>query len=752
MTGRLARLGAAGFALCAGLGFLSGCSKTVQAFGYTDPGVSAGSFQLVAFDSCDGALAGLRSAAKAVVGPYGFTSGGMYGYGFAEDVKGVALPPVAAQAAGGAARDASPNQPAYSGTNTHEIGVDEPDLVKTDGRRIVTVSGGVLRVVDAASRRVTGRLDLVGSTDPGSGLRYATGDLLLYGDHALVLLHEGYGVLPGGIAVGGPGPAVQGDSGVAKPDAVPGQPDPVSPRSPTIQPISGPRLFLVDLAGTPRVLATYTMDGGLLDARQTGATARVVVRSYPRLVFPNQTTGTDAQRTAANQKVIDKAGAAEWLPRFEVTGGGSTKHGQVSCAAVSRPASYTGTNLLTVLTFQLDGSGLGDGSPVTIAAEGDTVYSNGDSLYIASDSRWRAMPMVAAGAGGTPPAATTEIYKFDTRSTGRPRYLAGGGVPGYLINQYALSDLDGKLRVATSQGQPWMDGGITSTAESGVYVLAESGKALRQIGHVGGLGRGERIYAVRFVGTVGYVVTFRQTDPLYTIDLHDPTKPTVVGELKINGYSAYLHPVGEGRLLGIGQDATSQGITTGSLVSLFDVSNPGTPRRLAHLQLAGAHSNAEFDPHAFLYWPATGLIVVPIQVYQSVIEVPAPDGGGATGSGGASGTGESSAGSAGGGSAPADGTTGKPATATTEVPAQPPTKTVPGPVQAPVIGALVLRRNGDQLIKVGFIEQPSGANPGYPAAITRSLMIGDTLWTVSDEGLMATDPGTLDRLATIRFS
>ena len=80
---------------------------------------------------------------------------------------------------------------------------------------------------------------------------------------------------------------------------------------------------------------------------------------------------------------------------------------------------------------------------------------------------------------------------------------------------------------------------------------------------------------MRFVGPIGYVVTFRQTDPLYTIDLRDPARPTVVGELKIPGYSAYLHPVDDGRLIGVGQDATDQGRVTGTQMSLFDVGEPG---------------------------------------------------------------------------------------------------------------------------------------------------------------------------------
>src|SRR5262249_36601897 len=151
---------------------------------------------------------------------------------------------------------------------------------------------------------------------------------------------------------------------------------------------------------------------------------------------------------------------------------------------------------------------------------------------------------------------------------------------------------------------PW---GGTGTAQSSVYVLHQQGGTLGQMGHVDGLGTGERIYAVRFVGPVGYVVTFRQTDPLYTVDLRDPAHPKVIGELKINGYSAYLHPVGDNRLIGIGQEADANGRVQGTQLSLFDVSDPAQPKRLAQYHVQFGHSEAEFDPHAFLYWPADKL-------------------------------------------------------------------------------------------------------------------------------------------------
>jgi uncharacterized secreted protein with C-terminal beta-propeller domain len=136
-----------------------------------------------------------------------------------------------------------------------------------------------------------------------------------------------------------------------------------------------------------------------------------------------------------------------------------------------------------------------------------------------------------------------------------------------------------------------------------------------QTGIVSGLGPGENIHSVRFMGSRAYVVTFRQTDPLYVVDLRNPAKPVVSGQLELTGYSAHLQPAGDGKLIGIGQEASASGRTQGTQISLFDVSDPAAPRRLARHFVEGGQSGAEWDPHALLYWPATRLLVVPVSQF-----------------------------------------------------------------------------------------------------------------------------------------
>ncbi|HEY5786180.1 MAG TPA: beta-propeller domain-containing protein, partial [Microlunatus sp.] len=155
--------------------------------------------------------------------------------------------------------------------------------------------------------------------------------------------------------------------------------------------------------------------------------------------------------------------------------------------------------------------------------------------------------------------------------------------------------------------------------EGMVTTLREQDGTLRRLGQVGGLGKkdNESIRAVRFIEGRGYVITFRQTDPLYVLDLRDAAAPKVLGELKIPGYSGYLHPVGKNLLLGVGQSGADANpdAQAGVQFSLFDISNPVSPRRIdTHTYGAGA-ATAEFDPKAFLYWQPRDLIIAPAEIY-----------------------------------------------------------------------------------------------------------------------------------------
>ncbi|MDH3193150.1 MAG: beta-propeller domain-containing protein, partial [Acidimicrobiia bacterium] len=169
------------------------------------------------------------------------------------------------------------------------------------------------------------------------------------------------------------------------------------------------------------------------------------------------------------------------------------------------------------------------------------------------------------------------------------------------------------LRVASTTTPNWWGWGGSSDSQSQVTVFEVTGGDLEQVGFVDGLGKTEQIYSVRFMGDTAYVVTFRQTDPLYVLDLSDVTDPTVTGELKIPGYSAYLHPAGEGRLLGVGQAGDEDGRTQGTQVSLFDVSDPNDPKLLDAVMIENAWSAVEGDHLAFTM--TEGVAYVPFEAW-----------------------------------------------------------------------------------------------------------------------------------------
>jgi uncharacterized secreted protein with C-terminal beta-propeller domain len=650
---------------------LSACTGT----GAVQPqlGRVAAALRLVEFDSCDEALEQLKRAAADYVSPYGL--GDMSAV--AEDL---AMPAagVEARSSGALGSDEAGAAPVpHSTTNTHEAGVDEPDLVKTDGRRIVSVIDGVLRVVDAENMELVGRLPFAGVQD---GWWYPS-QLLLSGERALVL---GYG--NGDIARRGA--AVGEDLMFAPPE--------------------GSTLILVDVSGPPRVVSELDLTGMYVDARQVGSVARIVLQSAPNLpwTYPSETASEKAS-LQANRGILANSTIDDWLPRYVRAEDGKRTEGRlVDCADVSHPQRYSGMSMLTVLTVDL-AAGLQADNSVAVVADGQTVYGTGSSLYIAATHFGFPMPIDVRAAVPAPDDPTTEIHKFDVSGSGKPEYVASGEVDGWLLSQYSMSEHDGHLRVATTRED--MSADPTSAdlppTDSQVVILADLGGRLTEVGKVGGLGKGEQIFAVRFIDAVGYVVTFRQVDPLYTLDLSDPRSPRVVGELKIPGYSAYLHPTGDDRLIGVGQDADEQGMTRGTQVSLFDVGDPAAPARLDTVVMPGGWSDAEHDPHAFLYWPDEQLVVLP--VWSEILAGAEP--------------------------APTDAK----------------------PFIAPAGGAMVLRIEDDSLVEVGGLTHVrSGAAVEYPAdpTIRRSLVIGETLWTLSSTGALASDINDLEEQAWVPFT
>ena len=581
--------------------------------------------------TCDEVLEDFRSFAPTVLrGNFGFG----VEEGFATSEMPVALEADDSAAAPGAATsDAASGESggraadgASSDTNTQEEGIDEPDTVENDGEFVYVVDQQELVILDGADAEVISRTELAS---------YGA-QILLSGDRLLAITGGGGGFIGGPMPVdaiaiddvvledvGGiepapaPAPEERSDGEIDEPIVEP-MPDPGRPIPTEPAPFNaGTVIQLLDVSdrSAPAVLETTEIEGSHVDTRVVDGVARIVVSSYPEppqlfdRAISNEQDMDDAIDDAVEGSSID-----DWLPSFRTTtatdgGAPSSIEGSlVECDDVLVPEVNAGIAETSVLRVDFD-EGFDPANTTTIVAQAGTVYASSSTLYVAA-TQW-----VQFDEQGSISSEdwSTAIHAFDLGGDGAATHVAAGEVPGSTLNQFSLSEYDGHLRIATTEGTPWDS---RNESESGVHVFQARGGELVEVGSVGGLGRTETIQSVRFMGPVGYVVTFRQTDPLYVIDLEDPTEPRNVGELKIPGFSSYLHPIGDGRLVGVGRDADLEGRDQGFLVSLFDVSDPTLPRQIqTHIE-PDAYSQAGNDPQAFLWWAPETAAILPIERYQ----------------------------------------------------------------------------------------------------------------------------------------
>jgi uncharacterized secreted protein with C-terminal beta-propeller domain len=467
-----------------------------------------------------------------------------------------------------------------TGTNDQEAGVDEPDVAKTDGHVVVRVDRGRLVTTDAS-----------GSTPRQlSSFRLPAGagtDLLLVDGHAIV----------------------SGASPVMVPLAVAPAPRPVpipSPQpEPRIMPLptTGSTLVVdVDLTDPahPRLVSDRTFGGQLVTMRQYGDAVRVVTDAgLPDLDFtvPRDSSARAQNRSLAhNRQVVLHSTIGDWLPSV-------TEHGAerplVDCSEVLHPQGYAGTGTLTVTGWDVTDPGVT--SSVAVTTDGDLVYSSTDRLYVATSQYRKAIrrPVGHDVPMGVmqPVRPTTEVHEFRLAGIGAS-YTASGSVAGSVRDRWSFDEHDGDLRVAVTRQA--RDG----RTDNGIVVLRDRDGRLVQVGAVHGLGRDEQIQSVRWFDDLAVLVTYRQLDPLFTVDLSDPAHPRVAGELEIPGFSGYLHPIGDHLLLGLGVDATRQGEPLGAQAAAFDIGDLAHPRQVDKVTFgSGSNLLAVSDPHAFTWLP-----------------------------------------------------------------------------------------------------------------------------------------------------
>lgn len=647
------------------------------------PTIREDSIGLHAFAGCDPLLDYFHAEAIATLEQYALLGGGGDDIDIAIGGAPQESPTLdRGDAAGGEDADG----PAFSNTNVQEPGIDEPDVVKTDGRHLYSVRNGYLLIHDAADLRELSRTAL-----PGQG-----GSLLVEGDRALVL----------GEIWGAPvedfteADAVRRDNGGKVVLSV---------------------FDLTDREAPVLVRRSY-IEGWLVAARLAGGTARVVVQSNPAelLAYDDRFAGLepggsggqtpqpvdpeggssagggsdgsagdeDAPEGGGAEPPAERPGPAEpavpaeqmgqipqaqvaeddwmapwraaigattiedWLPlAFEVAGETRRIERVVACDRVHRPGERAGFGLTSVISIDLARPEAARNDPAVVTGAG-VVYAGPAGLYVATPNHAGLFRAVAGrgdvavggeavdidepapdggedmpegdGMGSRGMALrvadddreATQIHRFDIADPAAPaRYEASGRVHGTPLNAFSLSEHAAHLRIATTE-RP-LDGGETVNH---LFVLGQTTDAdgdatLAITGQITDLAPTEQIYAARFAGERGFLVTFRQVDPLFTLDLSDPTRPAVVGELKVPGFSTYLHPLGADHLIGLGQAADEDGRVTGMQLSLFDVTDFAHPALAHALPLGDGWSDALYDHHAFTYWAPESLLMVPLNTW-----------------------------------------------------------------------------------------------------------------------------------------
>lgn len=446
----------------------------------------------------------------------------------------------------------------FADTNTRVEGIGEADRVKTDGKYLYVASFnsiiGLFKAEANGTLTLTGTIDCQYDVLQGRDPRYGNANLL-----------EFY---------------VAGDRLYALTTLWTYEEDWRLNKN-----LCGTLVYDISDRAAPALIREYWQDGTYLSSRVVGDSLLTVSDYYinenaETYTVENVIPGTYAR--ADGEKCLVEAA-------------------DIAVVNTAKPDSY-------VVVTKADLSDL-DRSPETavLFGGGCEVYCTADTLYIYNneynwntaftDMVWRAV------APGAAEETKTTVLSFDITAD-KPAFKAKGTVEGYLLNSWSLDAYNGYLRLAA-----------TKNDENVVYVLDEQ---MEQVGELKCIAPGEIIKSVRFMGDTAYVVTFVQTDPLFVIDLSDPTKPEIKGEVKLPGFSSYLHPAGEGLLIGIGSGGTEDGIDGSAKISLFDVSDPTAPAEIDNIIFENAWLTSEYK--AFVTVKADGSFLIPLEMYSNYYE------------------------------------------------------------------------------------------------------------------------------------
>jgi len=563
---------------------------------------------------------------------------------------GGALDSADSGAMGNAAPAPAQGEDSFSGTTVQEEGVDEADVVKTDGSYLYIIDslneGSVLRIVQVSP---SDQMAVVSETT----LQGYGRDLYLDGDKVVaVTTGGGYyffgfgGIAESGVAVGNEPVAAQTDPATEDNAAgtEPADAELISAdESISIAPPFGGGDFVYQRPHTivtvidvtsrsdPVVLSETQFDGTQSATRMIDGVLHMVLANYQDYYY-------DVMPMLGQPELdITNVDGNTLLPTYTRVNADGTESGGtvVTWRELYHPTDPDGFGVVTLVSLDVDNDA--QFTAVGVVAEPGLIYSSLQAMYLTDTNYdWQ-------GNNRT----TTDIYKFAYADRGATP-VATGSITGRILNQYSMGEHAGNLRVATTIDPTWFfdettgTGGISSRAQNSVYVLGQSDASLNVVGKIENIATDESIQSARFLGDRGYLVTFLQTDPFFTLDLSDPTNPQLVGELEVPGFSTFLTPMDANHILAVGQYVPPPGESGnwGVQISIFDVTDFVNPVRSSNVIIGadtGAYSEATWDPKAFTYFAERGMVALPVSIYPDYGDIVFLDGGGSSGSSGTSG-------------------------------------------------------------------------------------------------------------------
>lgn len=456
----------------------------------------------------------------------------------------------------------------FTDTNVQVQGVDEADIVKTDGSYIYQAIDEKLKITKVVP---SSNIDTV-ATIPFKGFQPFQ---LFVDDNKLVVMGHSYSEFE----------------------------EPASPSSGTADKMIMPmhqqtKILVFDVTdkGHPKEIKSIELEGNYVTSRKIGSKVYVINNHYPDYWIMEHRKDVDLR-----PRYRDSASSDE--PKY-------VDFKKIRYLPESKEANFS-----MIASFDINEPGK-EANVSTYLGSGQEIYMTKENLYI-TVTRYEYQDNEREI---HTPIEDTDIYKFGIKDL-QVEFVATGTVPGRLLNQFSMDEHEGYFRIATTRGNSWDE---NKPSANNLYVLDSK---LQLAGSVEDLARGERIYSVRFMGNKAYIVTFKETDPLFVLDVSDPTKPTVLGELKIPGFSNYLHPYDENHLIGFGQNTkvindkgASQPriMTDGVKISLFDVTDPLNPKEkfTEIIGGSGTYSPLNHDHKALLFNMKKNIFAFPVTIYE----------------------------------------------------------------------------------------------------------------------------------------